>query len=302
MIDESKLVFIISQPRSGSTMLQKLVSNNEYVDTVSEPWLLLPLLSVYRPELIQAKYNYRVAMKGFNDYLQKKDATDEFRTELKKLILGLYKMKSDSHYFIDKTPRYYEILPEIASFFPGAKFLVLKRNLFASLNSMLTTWSKGKVDYVDFERYYRDFLSAPFLIQEFCETHGNAPNVMVVKYEEVLATPETKVKEMYEWLGIPFNADVLQVEKNEKVKGIFGDDVYKKKPLEGIKSNHSDSWRENLSNKEFRRLFAGYQEFLTPDFIRRYGYEPETIGNPGFRLGGSAFHKYVDTLRKEGKI
>ena len=163
MTDESKLIFLVSQPRSGSTLLQKLVSNNELVDTVSEPWLLLPLLSIYKPDLINAEYNYPVSIKGFFDYLQKKGNENEFRQEYKKLILSLYKVKDSPQFFIDKTPRYYEMLPEIMQLFPNAKYLILKRNPFASLQSMLSTWSNGKIDYKLFMTFYRDFLAAPFL-------------------------------------------------------------------------------------------------------------------------------------------
>src|SRR3990172_3386954 len=143
MIEESKLIFIISQPRAGSTLLQKLISNNEMVDTVSEPWLLLPLLHNYKPELIRAKYNSKLAIEGFTDYLKKKRLNGLFKMELKRLILELYTVNKKEQYFIDKTPRNYEILPEIIEFFPKAKFIVLKRDLFASLASMFSIWGQN---------------------------------------------------------------------------------------------------------------------------------------------------------------
>src|SRR5690606_14954149 len=101
---EEKLLFIISQPRSGSTLTQKLLSNNPLVDTVSEPWLLLPLLSIYRPDLVDAKYNYPNALKAFFDYLEKRGTAEVFRTGIKRLILELYSVREGSKYFIDKSP------------------------------------------------------------------------------------------------------------------------------------------------------------------------------------------------------
>lgn len=302
MTDESKLIFIISQPRSGSTLLQKLISNNESVDTVSEPWLLLPLLSVYKPELVSASYNYPVALTGFFDYLKKKEAEDEFRQGLKKLILGLYKVKTASQFFVDKTPRYYEIIPEIASLFPQAKFLILKRNPFASLHSMLSTWSGGGIDYKLFGTFYRDFLKAPFLIQDFCEKNGSQENVRIVRYEEIVSAPEKEVSALYKWLGIPFDAAVLDVGRNEKVKGIYGDDVYKSKPLQGIQGNHSEAWKDSLSDKDLLRFYSDYQEYLSAGFLRSYGYAEEKFNSGSFRFGRSRFPEYIATLKKSGQL
>jgi hypothetical protein len=302
MIDESKLIFIISQPRSGSTLLQKLISNNKHVDTVSEPWLLLPLLSVYKPSLIEAKYNYPVALQGFFAYLEKKGVSDVFRNDMKKMILNLYSNGDSTLFFVDKTPRYYEIIPEILEFFPAAKFLVLKRNPFASLHSMLTTWSQDKIDYTLINAFYRDFLVAPFLIQDFCEKHGSKPNVFEVQYEHIVSNPQEAVKAMYDWLNIPFDASVLDIDKNAKVKGMFGDDVYKKEPLKEIKSALSDSWRDSLSDKKRKEFFGGYQQFLGAEFISKYGYATEDFGSGKSLFKKDEFAEYVSALKKSNSI
>jgi hypothetical protein len=302
MIDESKLIFIISQPRSGSTLLQKLISNNKHVDTVSEPWLLLPLLSIYKPSLIEAKYNYNVALQGFFAYLEKKGVDGVFKTDMKKMILSLYSGGDDHLFFVDKTPRYYEIIPEILEFFPNAKFLVLKRNPFASLHSMLTTWSQDKIDYTLINAFYRDFLVAPFRIQEFCEKHGTKPNVLEVKYENIVSDPQQYVKAIYDWMNIPFDASVLDIDKNAKVKGMFGDDVYKKEPLKEIKSALSDSWRDSLADKKRKEFFGGYENFLGADFISKYGYAPENFSSGKSLFKKDEFAEYIATLKKNNSI
>ena len=270
-MQEDKLIFIISQPRAGSTLLQKLLSNNELVDTVSEPWLLLPLLSIYKPELIDARYNYKLAMDGFFDYLGKKNSSLEFKNNLKQLILGLYKVSNSNQYFIDKTPRNYEIIPLIMEFFPTAKFIVLKRNPFASLHSMLAIWSNGKLHSL--KTFYRDFLIAPQLIQEFCDTHGKKTNVKEVYYENILSDPKNKTKEIYDWLNIPFDEHVLDLGKNEKIAGLFGDDAQKEQPLKTINSDLKDSWKDQLGDKSVAAFFSLYQNYLSSEFLKKYGYE-----------------------------
>src|SRR5690606_41941718 len=104
-MSEDKMLFIVCQPSSVSTLTRKLLSNNPMVDTVSEPWLLLPLLSMYRPELVNAKYKYQVASQAFFDYLKKRKLAENFRSATRKVILDLYEENGERKYFIDKKPR-----------------------------------------------------------------------------------------------------------------------------------------------------------------------------------------------------
>lgn len=298
MIDESKIIFIVSQPRAGSTLVQKLMSNNDIVDTVSEPWLLLPLLSIYKPEILKAKFNYNQALDAFFDYLNKKNIRDEFKTDYKRMILNMYRVSNVGQYFIDKTPRYYEILPEIYDLFPNAKFLILKRDPFASLYSMLTTWSNGQLRFSSLKNFYRDFLIAPYLIQEFIKNYPNLPNVKVVKYEEIVSNPEHEVKKLYDWLAIPFSPAVLSIADNRKVAGMFGDDAQKDQPLPSISAKSLDLWKATVfNNLELSYFFEQYQNYLTPEFLELYGYEPINFKRISLRFRRNLFKEFLFTVK-----
>ena len=58
---ETGLIFLISQPRSGSTMLQKILGANKDVHTVSEPWIALHLLYMLRERGVTAEYGHALA-------------------------------------------------------------------------------------------------------------------------------------------------------------------------------------------------------------------------------------------------
>ena len=274
MLEESKLIFIISQPRAGSTLLQKVISNNKWVDTVSEPWLLLPFLSIYRPELVEATYNFSVMATGVKDYLSKKKLEPAFRAKLKELILSMYQVTHEGQYFLDKTPRYYEILPEIYALFPNAKYIILKRNPFASLSSMLHTWSGGLLLFDKIRTFYRDFFIGPFKIQEFHDIHINNSNVFEIKYESLVKEPDKLTEKIYEWLNIPYNEEVLKIGSNTKVSGIYGDDVYKKTIQADISVKNAENWKSTCNHEPLKSFFIEYNRFLGNDFIKKYGYEP----------------------------
>lgn len=300
---ESQLIFIISQPRSGSTLTQKLLSNNDEVETVSEPWLLLPFLSIHRHDLIHASYNSKVASDGINDYLKKQNFEVEYKNKLRSFLLELYHVSPGKKYFIDKTPRYYEILEEIYNIFPKAKFLVLKRSPFASLYSMLQTWSGFKTDVNSLSTFYRDFLFAPQKIQNFLESHKDEKNIYEVKYEDIVKDSVLVVGQIYEWMNIPFTKEVLEIGKNEKVKGIYGDDVYKKSSADKVQADKNANWQEKISrDKSLERFYGEYYEYLGKEFLTDYGYGDVQLKiDKGIQFSKSNFKKLLDFSNNESE-
>ena len=108
-MDDQNLVFIISQPRSGSTFLQSLLSNNPEVNTVSESWLMLALAPLFKPSTIRSStYDHSMAMDAYNDYCQKFDL-DRAKLIREFAFQHYAPLYLDCKLLIDKTPRYWEI-------------------------------------------------------------------------------------------------------------------------------------------------------------------------------------------------
>lgn len=263
---EEQLIFIISQPRSGSTYLQNLLSNNTEVNTCSEPWLLLYFANQIKPELVVATFNNKLANSAFQDYLSKYPEI-KFNTALKKLLLELYApMVKGYNFVIDKTPRYWELMDEMVELFPKSKFIILKRNPIDVVSSIIKTWNVK--DLFELNEYRRDLLLAPQQIHAFCEKNKKNKNVCTLKYEDLIANPTEEVKKLYEWIGIPFTAMVLNTENNSKYKGIYGD-PYQNTTVE------TDVMIEDARKKEiapdFKNFIIGYTHYLSPAFLGVYG-------------------------------
>ncbi|PKA82133.1 sulfotransferase family protein [Ulvibacter sp. MAR_2010_11] len=285
---EEKLIFIISQPRAGSTFLQRLLSNNELVNTASEPWILLHCATILKPELLNATYSSTLTDWAFNEY-KKRFVNFDFQKVEKEYILSLYQPLAQEYtYIIDKTPRYWELINEIPILFPKAKIIVLKRNPDAVLTSMIRTWQLQSVK--DLSRFQRDLLIAPREIQGFLDKNSKNENVLEVRYEDLKQNTADQTEAIYNWLALPFNQGVLDVEKNDKTKGVFGDpyqnsnDTYKK-----MSSINSEM---NLSTKQ-NKFVKAYLNFLGKPFLSRYGYTCK--GDK--KVGISFAFEYFKTLR-----
>ena len=127
-VDEENLIFLISQPRSGSTYLKALLSNNVYVNTISEPWILLHYINQIKPELVETTVRNSIAVDAYREY-SNRFPEHPFNQNFKDFLLSHYTpLKTGYRYILDKTPRYWEIIDEIIKLFPKSKIVVLKRN------------------------------------------------------------------------------------------------------------------------------------------------------------------------------
>ena len=65
-----KPLFIFSLPRSGSTMLQRVLAADSQISSVAEPWVLLPFVYALRGQGASADYNHQTANQGLMDFIE----------------------------------------------------------------------------------------------------------------------------------------------------------------------------------------------------------------------------------------
>lgn len=270
---DANLIFIISQPRSGSTMLQAVISNNGEVASSSEPWLLLHFLSYTRKDLLEAKYNQDWAAEAYKDYI-KKIGEANFSEDLKNFLVKQYgrNFKPDTKYFLDKTPRYYEILDEMIAIFPNAKFIILKRNPKDVFRSIVKTWSSlGKFDFGFLLKFRRDLLLAPFKLHQFSIKHAEKANVKTIHFEEFIENSEENFRKLFQWLGITFKEEMLDYSSNNQIVGLMGDPI-------GVKKFNRPTKKQDQKEKEIQKIHflnrkfeSGYCAYLGKRFLKEYG-------------------------------
>ncbi|MBI4530372.1 MAG: sulfotransferase, partial [Candidatus Latescibacteria bacterium] len=64
------LIFLISQPRAGSTLLQRILGGHPDIHTVPEPWLMLHPLYALRSDGYQTEYAVDVAHTSLREFLR----------------------------------------------------------------------------------------------------------------------------------------------------------------------------------------------------------------------------------------
>jgi hypothetical protein len=159
------LIFLISQPRAGSTLLQRILNGHSDIHTTAEPWIMLhPLYALKKNGLI-AEFDSNLARQGLEDFISQVPERQElYFKALRHMGCTLYNRMlevSGKRFFLDKTPRYYLIIPELKKVFPKAKFIFLLRNPLAVLSSTLKIWFQNNPEILQKSPNYLDIIQGP---------------------------------------------------------------------------------------------------------------------------------------------
>ena len=93
--DRPTPLFLLSLPRSGSTLAQRILAAHQDIATASEPWILLPYLYTLRERGVYAEYNHRVLVRAVEDFCEVlPHGRDDYVAEIRELAVRLYRKAS----------------------------------------------------------------------------------------------------------------------------------------------------------------------------------------------------------------
>ena len=268
MADEN-IIFLISQPRSGSTMLQAILGSHPDIFTCSEPWIALPFVYALGKDGSEFEFNGQWARDAINSFFEENCIDKEFYySALNSFLSSFYNqalLKSDKKIFLDKTPRYYEIASNLIKIFPNAKFIVLYRHPLSVLNSILTTWVKGEIDKLFY--FSRDLFVAPKKLTGFVSE--NKERICLVRYENLVRSPDKEVKKICQYLGVEYVNNIVRYNVNHT--WVFGDKKFALKNTPDTKS--LEQWQTQLDVKLKANFFYYYLTELGEELFDSLGYD-----------------------------
>jgi hypothetical protein len=205
------LIFIISQPRSGSTLLQRILAGHPDIATAAETWLMLHPIYGTRKRGVSTEFNSVWAAHAVGEFLDNYafgHATyDRGIRAFAQRVDGDALARSGRRFFVDKTPRYSFIIPDLYRLFPRARFIFLLRCPMAVLYSELNTYVKG--NWPVLARFAPDLLDAPQSIVDGMALLGEA--AIVVRFTELVVEPERQVRELCGRLGFDYHPGIRHI-------------------------------------------------------------------------------------------
>ena len=287
----ANLIFLISQPRAGSTLLQRILAGNPEIHTIAEPWIMLHPLYALKKSGLTAEFDCKYARQGLEDFLSQVPENRELYFQaLRQMGEKLYNRvlaESGKKIFLDKTPRYYLIIAELKKVFPEAKFIILLRHPLAVLSSILNTWFKNDPLALQKGANYIDIIKGPqYLIQGIQHLKEDA---IIVRYEDLVEHTAFEIKKICNKLNISFESQMLNYGEKAKPKGGLGDTVGIVKHNCAV-PDYKEKWIKKLQSRKLNNFSRKYMETLGDEVFTQMGYSyTETLNQLEKAKGGCTY-------------
>ena len=266
-------LFLISLPRSGSTLLQKMLAVSPEICTTAEPWIMLPLASMMDPDRVMTEYWNTTCSAAIEDLIAELPRGQaDFNELIHDFACGLYSKIDNGRgakLFLDKTPRYYLIPSFLAEVFPDARFLFLMRNPIEVLASILNTWHNGRF-HSRLKSSYVDISRGPIELARGVRLLGDRAHV--IHYSELVSNPEETLGKICGKIGIPFMPEMLTAYREVEFKGRMGDPSGGK-TYKTITTDSREKWKEFVSNPFRKQFTLRYADYLGDEVLRAFGIQ-----------------------------
>lgn len=240
-------IFIVSLPRSGSTLLEQMLDGHPEIEALGE----LPHVPALMRTMMEAATRHGIvsvpaAIKG----LSPADRTAMGAEYIRRATIH---QKSASPYFIDKMPHNWSNIAFIRQILPNARFVDIRRSPFACCFSNFThSFSRAHASsfaLADIGRSYVDYVR---LMDHFDQV---APGIIHhVRYEALIEEPEPELRRIMNYIGLPWDEAVLSFyESKRTVRTPSAEQVRRPLNREGIEAwKPYEQWlgplREALGN------------------------------------------------------
>ncbi len=263
-------IFILSLPRSGSTLLQRLIASDPSVATTPEPWVMLPFLYAMKDDGVVAEYDhalYRQGMRGFLSAVP--GGAEEYRQELRRFALSLYKAAGGpgTGYFLDKTPRYSLVVDELLRVFPDAIYIFLFRQPLAVAASAIETFTGGRWRI---HRVAGDLYSGLEHLSAAHEALG--ATAMTVHYEQLVTEPESVLTGLGKYLGLTLDTAIASRLPSWTFESPLGDQTGTRSYGQ-VSPDSLEKWPTTFASPVRRAWAHRYLDWIGADRLRGLGYD-----------------------------
>lgn len=203
-------IFVISLPRSGSTLLEQMLGSHADIEPSGElPYIPAILRSVMElatrrgpvtvPQLVAGMSEQQASALG-QEYLRR----------------AKWHRQSDSRYFVDKLPHNWSNILFIRKILPQARFIDIRRPaLDCCFSNFTQSFSSAHASSFVLEDIARCYVDYTHMLGHLASV---APGLVHhIAYDRLIDDPETELKAALAYLDLPWDPTVLGFHKLDRV-------------------------------------------------------------------------------------
>jgi tetratricopeptide (TPR) repeat protein len=251
--DSEAPVFVVGLPRSGSTLVEQILSSHSQVDATVE---LAEIISIAR-ELINPN---QPGQGQYPESMANLTAT-QIQGLAQRYLDYAQTFRQQAPRFIDKAPGNFHYIGLIKTLFPNAKIIDIRRNPMAS------GWSLYKHFFADSFMFSYDLATIGKYYNDYIELmdhwHTVLPGqILTIQYEDLVDDLPGTVNSMLKYCGLAFEDACLDFHLNKRA----------------VATPSSEQVRQPLYADALEH-WKNYEEFLTPltNAVNKHDRSP---GNP----------------------
>ena len=204
IISDKKIIFICGMPRSGTTLVEQIISSHKDVLPTGENNFLSSFI----------KFNY---LNGFS-LNGKKITKDIFSKEnkLQNYVLNLFnEYNFKANVFTDKSVQNYLWIGFIKIFFPNSKIVLTNRNSKdVSLSIFKINFKNGFMNFAYDQSEIATFYNIYFDLIDFWKNIFK-DEIFEIKYENLIENPNLEIKNLIDHCGLNWDENCLNPHKNK---------------------------------------------------------------------------------------
>ena len=201
----NKVIFILGLPRSGTSLVEQIVTSHSEVFGGGE----LPILSnIIKKYFIK---NEELISENFKENLEENKLLDKLRNEYKSYINFF---KFNEKYITDKAPLNFRWIGFIKLLFPDAKIVHCRRESKNNCLSMFKNLFEGGLNFTydqeDLVKYHQNYEA----LMEFWNEKFRG-EIFNINYEKLISNNEEEIKKLIKYCGLNWEENCLSFYKNK---------------------------------------------------------------------------------------
>ncbi len=273
-------LYLLSLPRSGSTILQKMLLEVEQVDTIGEPHVALPLVGMSQTTRASSWFGYYVYNRFVRSYRDGEeggepgDLTELYQKPTENYLNAFYDnlASEGAEYFLDKSPRYCVVADRLVELMPRAKYIFLWRNPLSIIGSLMNSFDGGTFSYgintVDLKEGFTQLCMASRKLGD---------KALNVSYEDLVTSPDEVAQGITQFLGIEAIEDVANSLGSTQLRGYFGDPNAYKEQDRKIHKGSKESYLKSINTSFRKKLAMEALSYISDEDLKYMGYERQSL-------------------------
>ena len=294
-------IFIVGPGRSGTTLMQKILSAHSNITILPETQFI---------KWADERVNLNDELKNFNSFwkeytswirfeylgidadrcldlinsLDKKTVRNVFRS----VLTAYAEKKGETHRIGEKSPSHVRYIPELLSWFPNAKIIVMQRDPRAVISSRLKTpWVQNRISdpalhggFFINSRTSELILGAKdwkMIFEGIVPKWQSDSRILVLPYEKLVTNPEKEIKSVCSFVGEIYHEEMITNREEENIPEIsvgkreIDWKKHHKNTTRPISADSIDKWKKHLTSSEISVI-----EYMCFDGMNRCGYTVQT--------------------------